>query len=300
MEPPPAPAHEYFYYDLQERCRHETISALFPGWAGSDEMVVVLAPHDDDAVLGPGYLIRAVLANGGRMAVVIFNDGRAGYSDPAMKDEIVALRTRETRAALEHVGVPRDRVFRLNFPDFSGLGRLGWVLPGGDEGTFPRLVKHLRQLRATRLVFANGHREHIDHTAVALAAQFDGPQVGDPVVVDWGAPSRIRTFLAYSVWGKFSPRDALVRGRDPAVRANWAISAPAPVERHVLEAVRLWASQGVIIEDIVANRRNRRLARSGGVERFVELYLKLDPRPRLDYAPYRALIAAIDADFDPE
>ncbi len=284
---------DFRYYDLQTRQFSNHIDLLFPGWESSAEMVVILAPHDDDGILGPGYLIRAVLANEGRVAVIIFHDGSAGYSDPAIKDSIVQQRQEETIQAFTQLGVESSMVYRLEYPDFSGIHHLGWQLPAGILGAFRPLITRLRALRTTRLVFANDFREHIDHTAVALAGFFDGPQVGDPVVVDWGSPSEIKTFLQYSVWAQFNPLDAQLTGRDLRVRANWAIVVPEATELLLQQALRCWASQQVIIEGILANRRERLLP--GDPARYMELFLAVDPRPKLDYGPYKRLIGDIEA-----
>ncbi|MHA1733073.1 MAG: PIG-L deacetylase family protein [Promethearchaeota archaeon] len=283
---------KFEFYDFQRRDRSSSIDLVFPGWRGNEEVVVVLAPHDDDALLGPGYVTSAAIENGADVAVVVFNDGRAGYSRPELKDDIVDVRKRETLEALSRVGVRPDRVFRFDFPDFSGIHHLGWVLPDGSEGTFSLLVRRLRALKATRLVFANGFREHIDHWAVSLSATFDGPQVGDPVVVDWGEPTAIRTYLQYSVWGKFDPLDAQLNGRDPRIRANRGVAASWEVEERLQRALREWASQGEIIEGIIESRRERRLP--GDPPRYLELYLEVDPRPKFDYGPYRELVGEID------
>ena len=37
------------------------LDVLFPGWKGADERVCVYSPHDDDAILGAGYAMRAAM-----------------------------------------------------------------------------------------------------------------------------------------------------------------------------------------------------------------------------------------------
>ncbi|MCG2660332.1 MAG: PIG-L family deacetylase [Kiritimatiellae bacterium] len=282
-----------WYYDLQSQKRYESIDAIFPGWTGNGETVAVLAPHDDDAVLGPGYLIHAVQQNGGRVGVIQFNDGSAGYSQPELKEQIVAIRRREMAASLALLDIPPSMFHCLGFPDFSGHLHLGWKLLDGSEGTFSQLLKKLREWRVTRLVFANGHMEHIDHWAVEMASLFDGPQAGDPVCVDWGEPSRIRTYLAYCCWGAFSPMDALVSGRDLRIRANWAISVPPEVEKRLHQAILKFDTQSQIIDGIMRARQSRKLPGKAG--HYLELFLRVEARPSFDYAPYHNLVAAIDA-----
>lgn len=281
------------YYDLNARRRAPSIDSLFPGWQGREETVAVLAPHDDDAVLGAGYLIHAVQANGGRVGVVLFCNGCAGYSRVDLADRIVEVRRREMAACMAGLDIAPEMLCRLEYPDFSAHQRVGWQLLNGQRGTFESLLRTLRGWRATRLAYANGYREHIDHCAVEWAALYDGPQVGDPVAVEMGRPSLIRTYVSYSCWGDFSPLDALAAGRDQRIRANFAIVVPQRVEDRMQEAIRRFESQGAIIETILEARRRRRLP--GNPARFAEFYLRTAARPPFDHAPYRDLIGEIDS-----
>ncbi len=63
-----------------------------------------LSPHDDDAVLGTGYLIQAVAESGGEPFVFIFCNGNGGYSIPEDKGTIVEKRAAETKAAYLELG----------------------------------------------------------------------------------------------------------------------------------------------------------------------------------------------------
>ena len=195
-------------------------------------------------------------------------------------------------ACLAALDVPADMLCRLEFPDFSAHQHLGWRLLDGSAGTFELLLRQLRQWRVTRLAYANGYLEHLDHCAVELAALYDGPQVGDPVAVDFGPPSPIRTYLSYCCWGDFSPLDALLTGRSPQIRANWAIAVPQAVEDRMQNAIRKFVSQGAIIEEILKTRQRRLL--NGSPPRYVEFYLRTAVRPPFDHDPYRSLIDKID------
>ena len=157
------------------------------------------------------------------------------------------------------------------------------------RGVTPRLG-HLRSYGITRLVIPNRYREHFDHETVGRIGAFDGPQAGDPVLVDWGHPTKIRSFLEYAVWGDFSPEDALISGADLSVRANRAIKAPGVAEKKVARALAKFESQQKIIKRLIDARAARRCA-----DGFVELYVDFDPRPTLSYKPYIDLISRIDA-----
>jgi LmbE family N-acetylglucosaminyl deacetylase len=278
------------YYDLREATQSQDICLLFPGWEKSKERVAIFSPHDDDAVLGTGYLIQAVAESGGEPFVFIFCNGNGGYSIPEDKGTIVEKRAAETKAAYLELGLGKDNVVRFDYPDYSVLANMGWMLPGGLEGTYTKSLKHLRNYGITRLVIPNRYREHFDHESVGRIGAFDGPQAGDPVLVDWGRPTRIRSFLEYAVWGDFSPEDALIAGTDLSIRANRALKAPRAAEEKVIAAIARFKSQQKIIEKLIDARAERRCA-----DGYIELYVDFDPRPALSYKPYLDLISSIDA-----
>jgi hypothetical protein len=288
------------FFDLDTKKELQGIRQFFPHWRASEgENVVIFSPHDDDAILGASYVMLASLAENAQVHVVIFHKGDAGYSNVTDKATIVGIRARETEAAYRTLGIPPERVLRLELPDFSGNAYVGRYKPTreGEEsslGTFERLLVFLRRTRATRLLFANGFREHIDHTAVAASGLFYGPQAGDPVVVDLAEPWDIMSFMEYSVWGNFDPVEAIRRAAgNPGVTtmpANLAIVASESEERLVQQALQAFASQQAIIRGILEGRKERRVAGDW----FIELYMAVDPRPRLDYRPYKKIIEEID------
>jgi LmbE family N-acetylglucosaminyl deacetylase len=282
----------FTFYDLRARMRSVDISLLFPGWEEGAERVAVLSPHDDDAVLGAGYALLAAEAYGAEGYVFILCDGRAGYTSSEEKDGIVVRRREEAYSAYKALGIPRERILRFEYPDFSLLSYLGWQLPRGEAGTFDRHLRALRSLGITRLLLPNGYREHIDHEATYRLGAYDAPQAGDPILPDWGPGRKIWSTTVYAVWGDFSPEDALVTAQDTVIRANRAISATADVERLVVQSIRCFESQGKIIEGLVT-RREQRWNRQR--DRAIELYLSFDPRPALDYAPYHRVLEAIEA-----
>jgi len=275
----------FCYYDLRGGRGSHDIDVLFPDWSPGDERVLVLSPHDDDALLGAGYAIAAVQENGGVAHIAICCDGSAGYSRVEDRETIVEKRRQESLAAYGALGVPSDRVHYLGYPDFSLVGYLGWKLPSGRLGTLQPFVTLLRRIRVTRLMIPNGYREHLDHEAAYNLGRYDGIQAGDPVGVDWGRPSAVRSVLQYAVWADLSPEDALVAGAPTDIRANRALVAPYALEERIAEALAAWQSQQQIIAGLLKQRRERD---SG--DGMVELYLAMDPRPKLDYGPYVALL----------
>jgi hypothetical protein len=286
---PQVTAAGFTYYDLRRRTKSDDISVLFPGWQGENERILVLSPHDDDGILGAGYALLAALENGAQPHVAIFCDGWAGYSRPEDAGTIVEQRRQETVAAYRALGLPEANIHRFDFPDFSAWPWLGWHLPAGQKGTTARVLPVLRRLKPTRLLVPNGYREHIDHEATFRVGAYDGPQVGDAILAEYGFAEPIRSYLQYAVWGDFPPEDALLSDAAVDLRANRAIVAPPEVEGHIGQAVARFESQQQVIAGILeARRRNRVRGR-----RALELYLAFDPRPPLEYGPYHRLVEEI-------
>lgn len=279
---------DYVYVDLQQQQVGRSIDTLFPGWRSGDERLLVLSPHDDDALLGAGYAMQACRDHGADLYVCILCDGRAGYSREEERDGIVQVRMAESRAAYASVGVDGQHLVHLGLPDFSLRNHVGLLLAGGEPGAMRAVVELLRRARITRLMIPNGYREHSDHQAAFDIGRYDGVQAGDPVAVDWGLPYAIRSTLQYSVWGDFCPEDALVQGRDPAIRANRALVVQQAVEDGIARALAGWHSQQAIIAGLLEARRSRDCGLG-----LMELYIALETRPALDYAPYARLIRSI-------
>jgi LmbE family N-acetylglucosaminyl deacetylase len=269
------------FVDFPALTRGQSLDLIFPGWA-EGERVAFYSPHDDDAALGAGYLIQAVLAQGGRPFVLVFCRGDAGYSTAGDKPAIVALRRKESLRAYAELGVPAADILHLDAPDF---GLMPFVGRGGSgkQALFDRLLAFLRKEKISRLAFTSGNHEHWDHTAVFYEGVYTSPQAGDPILADLGDPSPIRSYLAYSVWGDFEPdRVGAARG----LRADKGILAEAGDEEKVSRALRAFRSQARIMEQTVAARRDRRRTDEG----YLELYRSVRIRASIDYRPYASAL----------
>ncbi len=277
------------YYNLRDKTVSRHIGHLFPDWEEGNERVAVLSPHDDDAVIGAGGLICTAMENGAQVYIFIFCNGDGGYSDAKLKDTIVDIRAKETVKAYKALGLPEDHIVRFDLSDFSVKPYIGWKMPWGRAGINYYHIKKLRELRITRMLIPNGYREHTDHEAVHYIGFYDSPQAGDPILMDWGLPSVIKTTMVYSVWSDFTPEDSVLNKTDFNIRANRAIKYPKDMEDRIRRAIRQWESQGEIIKDLVARREER--ACNGC---YIELYLDVSPRPKLRYQPYIQMIKEID------
>ncbi|RKY87489.1 hypothetical protein DRQ09_04415 [candidate division KSB1 bacterium] len=161
-------------------------------------------------------------------------------------------------------------------------------MPDGNEGTFHRVISLLREIKTTRLILPNSYREHIDHLAVYKIGAFDGPQAGDSILADMSTPVRIRSYLQYSVWGDFSAEEALTSGVQPNVKANYAVLVSENYEKQIHNSILQFVSQSKIIESIIEQRKKRKIE-----NKFMELYLKFNPRPKLEYSIYKNIISKL-------
>lgn len=265
------------FIDFRDDRRGPSIEVLFPGWKARGEAVAFLSPHDDDVVLGAGYLVRAVIEAGGRPVVVVFCKGDAGYSTPAGKRSIVRTRRAEADEAYRTLGVGAADIHFFGLPDLSLMTYVNRKVPG-KAGVLDRLIGLLRTCRAGRVVFSSPHFENWDHTAVFNLGMYAAPQTGDPILADLGPPSPVTSNLVYSVWGDFPAPD----GPSGPLRADAAILAGEREERLVRKALRAFASQAAVMGNTVAGQRDARRGPAG----WLELYQRARVRRPIDYGPY--------------
>jgi hypothetical protein len=263
------------FVDFAALRRGPDIELIFPGWK-KGETVAFLSPHDDDVLLGAGYLLKAVLDQGGIPMVYIFCAGDAGYSTIEEKAVISGIRRQEAEDAYGALGIPLENLMLWKVPDFSLMPQVNRKY-ADQSGLFDEQVSLFRAQGVSRVVCASGYYEHWDHTAVFYMGLYTSPQAGDPILADLGVPQPVKTCLIYSVWGDFDP----ALGISPAVRADKAVLADFETEESLREAVQRFVSQRPIFQSIVAHRDKRKSDQG-----FLELYQDVRIRPQTDFAPY--------------
>jgi len=78
----------------------------------SGERVLVIAPHEDDEVLGAGVTVLRLVERGKTVHITVVTDGRNSHTSPKIsKDELAAMRKQEMIHACGLLGVPPDRVY---------------------------------------------------------------------------------------------------------------------------------------------------------------------------------------------
>lgn len=65
--------------------------------------MLILSQHDDDALIGAGYLISACIRLNVKVTVAIFCDGSGGFSDKNLENNIISIRKSETVSAYAYL-----------------------------------------------------------------------------------------------------------------------------------------------------------------------------------------------------
>ncbi len=273
---------KYTYYNTDTKVKNNDINSIFPDFS-ENEVLAVMSPHDDDAILGAGYAMLSAKEAGAEVFVVIFCRGDAGYSTVEEKATIEDVRAKETIDCYVKMGFKEENIIRMNFPDFSAIGHIGWEKSDGKPGQMPKLLKFLRDNKVTRVMIPNHYHEHIDHLATYLMSSFDTPQAGDAALVDNGTPHKVKSTLQYSVWADLDPENALVSGRASDIRANRILEVTPDVEKVIDDAICEYVSQEEIIKGLVDARKERCLSNGN----FIEVYIEFDCRPKISFTPYK-------------
>lgn len=129
-----------------------------------EELVVVLAPHPDDEVLGCGQLLSKTKDLGNRAVVVFMTSGDASHADCVHKPgELSRHREQQAFRALRTIGIPEDDILFLGLPD----GRLNTCLSDGSEETCRKIIEFVGASKSCLIVAPHPQDNHVDHTATA-------------------------------------------------------------------------------------------------------------------------------------
>lgn len=145
--------------------------------------VLVIAPHPDDEVLGPGGTIGKHVEAGDEVHVLFVTDGRRGARGLGTPDEVAAIRKEEAEASCATLGCASTEF--LGAPDGAFRADL----------TLVSAVREVLDRRRPRLIYVPGFEErHRDH--LLAASLFSGA---------WLAGGGDFTICAYEVWTPLSP-----------------------------------------------------------------------------------------------
>lgn len=101
----------------EERRTADTLAGVSRHWQGDRERFLFVSPHDDDVALGAGLFVQLALREKVPVYILIVTDGSMGYCTKEQKDKISEIRREETYACYMSLGVPRENIIWLAFPD---------------------------------------------------------------------------------------------------------------------------------------------------------------------------------------
>jgi len=157
-----------------ERRIASTLSGVSKHWQGRKECFLFISPHDDDVVIGAGLLIQLARKESVPVYILVVTDGSMGYCSPEEKDSIAEIRREETFDCYESLGIPRENIIWLGFPDCR-LNYCRGRRPAqtseataieGFIGMQNSFTHYIRKIRPTQCFLPTSNDLHPDHKFV--------------------------------------------------------------------------------------------------------------------------------------
>ncbi len=125
--------------------------------------LLVVAPHPDDEIIGPGGLVAAHRDEGQRVLSVVLTNGALGVPGSEGDDSYVCARRDESIAASKELGGGEQ-----GFCEFAD-GGLASMLDGDPSPLVARLIDLLESESPATVAFPSPYEIHPDHRAASLA-----------------------------------------------------------------------------------------------------------------------------------
>jgi len=180
-----------------ERRVAPTLAGVSKHWQGDKECFLFVSPHDDDVALGGGLLMQLAKLENVPVYIMIVTDGAMGYCSKEEKDTISKIRQEETFESYQSLGIPKENIFWLGFPDSqvnSYRGRRAAdendkAVYQGFTGLQNAFTYFLRKTRPTQCFLPTSTDLHPDHKIVHeefLISVFHAsgniwPELGEPL-----------------------------------------------------------------------------------------------------------------------
>jgi LmbE family N-acetylglucosaminyl deacetylase len=184
----------------EERRVADTLAGVSRHWKGNKERFLFISPHDDDAVIGGGLMIQLALREKVPVYVLIVTDGSMGYCHKDEADSISDIRRRETFACYRKLGVPKDNIIWMGFPDcnlaaFLGRRRAHAGLPErvileGHTGLQNAFTYYLRKVQPTQVFIPTSADLHPDHRMVNSELMISAFHASGAIWPELGKPLR--------------------------------------------------------------------------------------------------------------
>ncbi len=180
-----------------ERRVGPSLASVSKNWKGQKETFLFVSPHDDDVILGAGLLIQAAMQEGVQCHILIATDGSMGYCSPEQKDNIAEIRMQETYECYMALGIPKENIVWMGFPDcnlnsYRGRRAAKAGEPTAIEGFVGlqnSFTYYLRKIGPTQVFLPTSNDLHPDHKIVheeLLISLFHSggniwPELGEPI-----------------------------------------------------------------------------------------------------------------------
>jgi hypothetical protein len=122
--------------------------------------ILIIAPHPDDETIGCGAVIAQSVAEGRKVHVIIVTDGRASAKSVRISsDDLARIRREETLQAIEKLGLSKDNLFFLSYPD----GQVANYI----DAISKEIASHLARFSPALVFTPHSFDEHEDHRALS-------------------------------------------------------------------------------------------------------------------------------------
>jgi LmbE family N-acetylglucosaminyl deacetylase len=212
-----------------ERRVGKTLAEVSRHWNEGREKFLFISPHDDDVVLGAGLFIQLAHREHVPIHVMIVTDGAMGYCSEEEKKGIVDIRRKETYDCYESLGIPRENIHWLGYPDCSLSVHQGRRAATPDDttaiagytGLQNAFTYYLRKVGPSQCFLPTSNDLHPDHKVVhqeLLISLFHAsggiwPELGTPlprvpyvhemgVYCDFPEPPQLRIMTPESILEK--------------------------------------------------------------------------------------------------
>ncbi|MBI9018994.1 MAG: PIG-L family deacetylase [Phycisphaerae bacterium] len=180
-----------------ERRVGSTLESVSKHWQGDKETFLFISPHDDDVILGAGLMIQLAMKEGVDCHILIATDGSMGYCSPEQKDNIAEIRMQETYECYQALGIPKENIVWMGFPDCR-LNYYRGRRPANTDDTCAvegyvglqnSFTHQLRRIAPTQVFLPTSEDLHPDHKIVheeLLISLFHAsgniwPELGEPI-----------------------------------------------------------------------------------------------------------------------
>lgn len=257
------------------------------------DTILVVAPHCDDEVLGAGGLLYDALHQGARVYVVVVTNGdafRVFWTRTRKAVELGYRRQNESIAALQTLGIPREHVFFLGYPD-QGLALLwtehwfssqpyfsrftrNWMdsyftsyrpgSPYSGENLILELESIITRIKPTIIITSSPFDRHPDHWATYNFTMYALEQIRLQRSTMLSEPKIYWYLVHYGIWPYaygFRPK-ALLLPPPPLClpHLDWQMYFPSPFARFAkMRAIRQYRSQSPLGEHLLSFARKNEL-----------------------------------------